>query len=159
MKYFEDIRIGDNEALGSHTFTAEAIKSFAARFDPQPFHMNEEAAKQSHFGALCASGWHTVSQFMRCMVDHRRLADEVQRESGEPVAKNGPSPGVRDIKWLKPVYAGDTIAYAMEVIETRELPHRPEWGLVAVRNTGTNQHGDLVLSFNGSEFIERRPQG
>jgi acyl dehydratase len=158
MKYFEDIRIGDTEAFGSFTFTAEAIKSFAARFDPQRFHMDEEAAKQSHFGALCASGWHTLSQWMRCMIDHRRLADEAQRARGEPVAKNGPSPGVRDIKWLKPVYVGDTISCATEVTETRVLPHRPEWGLVVVRNTGINQHGELVLSFSGSEFIERRPQ-
>jgi acyl dehydratase len=159
MKYFEDIRIGDIDAIGNHVFTTEAIKSFAMRFDPQPFHTDEEAARRSHFGALCASGWHTVSQWMRCMVDHRRLADEAQRARGEPVAKNGPSPGVRDIKWLKPVYAGDTITFASEVIDTRELPHRPGWGLVVVRNTGTNQHGDLVLSFTGSEFIERLPQG
>jgi acyl dehydratase len=158
MKFLEDIRIGDIDALGSHVFTAEGIKSFATRFDPQLFHTDDDAAARSSFGALCASGWHTVSQWMRCLVDHRRLADEAQRARGEPVAKNGPSPGIRDLKWLKPVYAGDTITFASEVVETRDLPHRPGWGLVTMRNTGTNQHGDLVLSFTGSEFIERHPQ-
>jgi len=156
MKYFEDIAVGERAAFGSHTFTAAEIKSFAARFDPQPFHVDEAAAAQSHFGRLIASGWHTIALWMRHAMLYRRAEDEARRARGEPVAELGPSPGFRDLKWLKPVYVGDTIAFAAEVVETRPSKRRPEWGLVMSRNTGTNQRGDLVISFIGSALVERR---
>jgi len=157
MRYFEEINVGDKHVTGSHTFTADAIKSFAARFDPQPFHLDEAAALHSPFGALCASGWHTVAMWMRFRIEANQRDDEARRARSEPIAKLGPSPGFRDLKWLKPVYAGDTITYASEVVETRPLNSRPGWGFIAVLNTGTNQHGDLVMSFLGSGFVERRP--
>jgi acyl dehydratase len=156
MKFFEDIRVGESSGVGSYTFTAEAIKSFAARFDPQPFHLDEEAAARSHFKRLCASGWHTVCIRMRLLIDSRRREDDERRARGEPVAALGPSPGFRDLKWLKPVYAGDTITYQTDVIETRALPNWPRWGLVTSLNTGKNQHGDLVMSFVSAAFVERR---
>jgi acyl dehydratase len=157
MRYFDDIALGDRLALGSHGFTAAEIKTFAAKFDPQPFHMDEAAAARSHFGALCASGWHTVAIWMRLRVLHGRQEDAERAARGEVIAKLGPSPGFRELKWLKPVYAGDTIAFASEVVEKRASQSRPGWGLIFARNTGTNQKGELVMSFIGSGFVERRP--
>jgi acyl dehydratase len=157
MKFFEDIRVGDKAALGRHTFTAEEIKSFAGRFDPQPFHLDEEAAARSHFGALVASGWHTGSVCIRLIVQHRLNEEEAMRAHGEPVGRTGPSPGFRDLKWLKPVYAGDTIAFASEITELRPVRSRPDKGLVFALNTGTNQAGELVFSFVSCLFVDRRP--
>ena len=156
MQFFEDIRIGQRSEIGRHTFTAEEIKRFAARYDPQPFHLDETAAERSHFGALCASGWHTAAVCMRLLVARKDRVVAELKERGEPVATWGPSPGFRDLKWLKPVYVGDTITFANEPIEKRESKSRPGWGLLFSRNTGTNQHGELVYSFIGSAFIERR---
>jgi acyl dehydratase len=156
MKFFEDIRIGEKMEVGRHTFTAEEIKAFAARFDPQPFHLDEAAAERSHFGRLCASGWHTGCMWMRFLVEFRRREDDARRARGEAVAALGVSPGFRDLQWLQPVYAGDTITYATEVIDTRPSQSRPGWGIMTARNIGTNQHGELVLSFVSSVFVERR---
>ena len=156
MKFFEDIAVGDKLELGRHTFTADAIKAFAARFDPQPFHLDEAAAARSHFGALCASGWHTAAMWMRLMVEHHRREDEARRSRGEPIAALGPSPGFRELKWLKPVYVGDTISYATEILETRASASRPQWGLMTIRNTGVNQKGEPVISFISVAFVARR---
>jgi acyl dehydratase len=157
VKYLEDIRVGDTTELGRHIFTAEEIKSFAARYDPQPFHLDEAAAARTHFGALVASGWHTGSVCIRLIVQDRLRQEEAMRARGEPVGRTGPSPGFRDLKWLKPVYAGDTITYASEVVETREVQSRPDKGLVSALNTGTNQAGELVFSFVSWVFVDRRP--
>jgi acyl dehydratase len=159
MKFWEDVVVGDRAELGRHTFTADDIKSFARRFDPQPFHIDEEAAKRSHFGALCASGWHTAATWMRLMVEHEKRDDEARRARGEPVAVLGPSPGFRALKWLKPVYVGDTIAYATEVVEKRASNSRPEWGLISIRNSGVNQRGEPVISFVSVAFVARRKPG
>jgi acyl dehydratase len=159
MKFWEDIVAGDRAELGRHTFTADDIKSFARRFDPQPFHIDEEAAKRSHFGALCASGWHTAATWMRLMVEHEKRDDEARRARGKPVAALGPSPGFRELKWLKPVYVGDTVAYATEVVEKRASNSRPEWGLISIRNSGVNQKGEPVISFLSVAFVARRKPG
>jgi acyl dehydratase len=156
MKFFEDIGVGERAEIGRHTFTAAEIKNFAARFDPQPFHLDEAAAEQSHFGRLCASGWHTACTWMRLVILHRRREDDERRARGEPVAALGVSPGFRDLQWLNPVFAGDTITYATEVIDKRASSSRPKWGIMTARNTGTNQHGEPVLSFISSAFVERR---
>jgi acyl dehydratase len=156
VKYFEDIRVGDVFEYGRHTFTADSIKAFATRFDPQPFHVDEAAAERSHFGALCASGWHTAVAWMRLMVDFRRREDEAARARGEPVAGIGPALGFRDLKWPKPVYTGDTIEYRSEVIEMRLSDSRPHAGLMTFRSTGINQNGEVVLSLVSTTFVERR---
>lgn len=157
MKFFEDIHVGESFAVGRHTFTASDIKSFATRFDPQLFHVDEAAAERSHFGALCASGWHTAVVWMRLMVDHRRGMIEAARARGEQVAGGGPALGFRELKWLKPVYVGDTIDYASEVIEARVSNSRPGFGLMTIRSTGVNQNGEPVISFISTAFVERRP--
>ncbi len=156
MKYFENIRVGDVFEYGRHTFTADSIKAFAVRFDPQPFHVDEAAAERSHFGGLVASGWHTAVAWMRLMVDFRRREDEAARARGEPVAGIGPALGFRDLKWPKPVYAGDTIEYRSEVIEMRLSDSRPHAGLMTFRSTGINQNGEMVLSLVSTTFVERR---
>ena len=156
MKFFDDMRIGERWAVGTHTFTTDDIKSFARRFDPQAFHVDEEAAKRSHFGALCASGWHTASVWMRLMIEHNAGEDEKRRARGEAVAVFGPSPGFRELKWLKPVYVGDTISYASEIVDLRLSNSRPEWGIMAIRNTGINQRGEPVVSFVSTSFVQRR---
>jgi acyl dehydratase len=156
MKFFDDISVGERHDLGRHTFLADDIKAFASRFDPQPFHLDEAAASRSHFGALCASGWHTAAVWMRLMVEHQRRDDAARHERGEPVAELGPSPGFRELKWLKPVYVGETISYAMEIIGARPSNSRPGWGLITLRNTGINQRGEPVISFISVAFVERR---
>jgi acyl dehydratase len=150
------MQVGEKLVLGSYMFTAECIKAFAARHDPQPFHLDEAAAAGSHFGGLCASGWHTAAAWMRMLVDHGRREDDARRARGEPSAAMGPSPGFRDLKWLKPVYAGDTVTYATEVVATRVSNTRPGWGLLTVLNTGTNQHGQMVISFVSTTYLECR---
>jgi acyl dehydratase len=158
VKYFEDIQVGETVPLGRHTFTSEAIKTFARRFDPQRFHVDEQAAAESHFGALVASGWHTAAIWMRLMVEHRRRTADAARARGEPVASVGPALGFRDMKWHKPVYADDTIEYASEVVDLRPSDSRPMQGLMTVRATGVNQDGVLVFSFVSTTFVERRPE-
>jgi acyl dehydratase len=156
MKFFEDIEIGERAELGSHIFTAEDIKRFARQYDPQPFHLDEDAAARSHFGGLCASGWHTAATWMRLMVEHQVRDDAARRQRGEAVAELGPSPGFRELKWLKPVYAGDTVSYATEIVDKRASNSRPGWGLMSIRNTGVNQDGELVISFISVAFVQRR---
>ena len=156
MRYFEDLQFGVVSVLGRHTFTTEDIKAFAKRFDPQLFHLDEAAAQESHFGALCASGWHTAVTWMRLMVEFRRRKAEEARARGEPVARVGPALGFRDLKWLKPVYVGDTIDYQSEVIETRLSISRPGFGLMTIRASGINQRGEPVISFISTTFVQRR---
>jgi acyl dehydratase len=93
---------------------------------------------------------------MRLLIDRRRREDDERRARGEAVAQLGPSPGFRDLQWLKPVYVGDTVSYGSEVIETRPLNNHPGWGMISMRNTGVNQHGEQVISFISSVFVERR---
>ena len=157
MIYFDEIEIGHSAELGSHHFTAEAIKVFAGAYDPQSFHVDEEAAKDSHFGALCASGWHTASVWMRLMVDHVKADMQKAMAEGRRPATLGPSPGFRDLKWLKPVYAGDIITYSSTVIGKRESASKPRWGLVEHHNIGVNQKGERVFEFVGTVFWERKP--
>lgn len=158
MTFFEDTRIGERYALGAHSFSADEIKAFARRFDPQPFHVDEAAAQRSHFGALCASGWHTAAIWMRLMVAHRRGVAEAALRRGEAVGAIGPALGFRELRWAKPVYAGDTIDYAAEVVEMRVSQSRPQFGLLGVRGSGVNQHGASVIDFISTTFIQCRQQ-
>ncbi len=154
--YFEDLVLGETEELGSYTFEPDDIISFAKQFDPQRFHVDAEAAKDSLFGALCASGWHTASVWMKQMVAYRDRIRTDALSHGKRPARLGPSPGFNNLKWLKPVYAGDTITYRTTVTSKRVSASRPGWGLVFHHNTGTNQNGEEVFSFDGMVFWERR---
>ena len=159
MRFFEDMVIGQRREVGSFTFTAESIKKFAAQFDPQAFHLDEEAGRQSLFGGLAASGWHVGSVCMRLLVgDGQRQAKEAAAR-GEPVAIWGPSPGFRDLRWIKPVLAGDTVSFASEIVALRLSEKRPEWGVVQARQTGANQRGEPVFSLLATAFVPRRDGG
>lgn len=156
MRFFEDIALGDRQRIGSHLFTAEEIKRFATAFDPQPFHTDEAEAENSHFGRLCASGWHTLAIWMKLNVREMNRRERERPPGGAPAARIGPSPGFDELKWLKPVYAGDTISFETEVIAKKASRSKPEWGLVTFRNIGLNQHGETAITFVGHVFVERR---
>jgi acyl dehydratase len=159
MNFFEDIEVGDRRELGSFTFTAEAIKKFAAQFDPQRFHLDQEEGRKSLFGGLAASGWHVGSVCMKLLVaDAQRRAKEAAAR-GETVAVWGPSPGFRELRWIRPVLAGDTVGFASEVVEKRASDSRPQWGILQARNTGTNQRGEQVFSVTATAFVPRRGAG
>lgn len=156
--YFEDIAVGEELALGSHTFTADEIIAFARKYDPQPFHLSEEAAAKSQFGRLCASGWHTAAVFMRLSVDMAKALKEAALQRGDAIAEGGPSPGFENLKWLRPVYVGDTITYKRVISEKIESRSRPQWGIVRSENHGTNQNGEPVFFFKSAVFVERKPK-
>jgi acyl dehydratase len=159
MRFFEDIAVGQRREVGSFTFTADSIKKFAAQFDPQRFHLDEEEGRKSLFGGLAASGWHVASVCMKLLVaDNQRQASEAAAR-GEEIALWGPSPGFRDLRWIKPVLAGDTISFASEIESTRTSEKRPEWGILQARHTGTNQRGELVFSVLATAFVPRRNSG
>jgi acyl dehydratase len=154
--YFEDLIVGETEDLGSHTFQADEIIRFAKQFDPQRFHVDAEAARDSLFGALCASGWHTASVCMKLMIAARnRTRSDALAHGGRP-ARLGPSPGFTNMKWLKPVYAGDTIHYRTTISGKRPSNTHRGWGLAFQHNVGVNQHGEEVFSFDAALFWERR---
>ena len=156
MRFFEQMEVGQRRELGSFAFTAEAIKKFAAQFDPQRFHLDEEEGRKSLFGGLAASGWHVGSVCMKLLVaDAARQAKEALAR-GEEVAVWGPSPGFRELRWIGPVLSGDTISFASEIVSKRTSDTRPEWGILQARNTGTNQRGELVFSLLATAFVPRR---
>ena len=159
MRYFEDMNVGRRRDLGSYTFTAEAIKKFAAQFDPQRFHLDEEAGRQSPFGGLAASGWHVGSVCMKLMVadGQRRIREAMAR--GEKVAVWGPSPGFRELRWIRPVLAGDTISYSTVIESKRLSDSRPGWGILQVRSSGSNQRGEQVYSVLATAFVPQRDAG
>ena len=154
--YFEDIVIGQKIDLGSHIFGREEIIDFAQKFDPQRFHLSEEGGKDSLFGGLCASGWHTSAVWLRHTLDHRaRIADRMSFR-GERPAKWGPSPGFEKIRWLKLVFVGDTIRFTTEAARKVDSKSRPGVGLLMSQNQGTNQHDELVFEVISKMFVERR---
>ncbi|ESW66626.1 MaoC family dehydratase [Mesorhizobium sp. M0761] len=145
-------RIGDTINLGSHTFEAEAIKAFACKYDPQVFHVDEEAAKKSVFGRLCASGWHTAATWMK--LNLKNPMDASQWTGPGPVPEFGPSPGFRNLKWPKPVYAGETVTFMRTALSHRPLANRPGWRLLALRSEGLDSTGDKVLEFDSAVLVK-----
>ena len=145
MKYWEDFQIGERAELGRHTFTEEEIVEFGRRYDPQPFHIDVESAKQSAFGGLIASGWQTCAIGMRLMVEGY-IRQTVSLGS----------PGIENIRWLKPVRPGDTIAYSRIVLESRASTTRKGVGLVKHRWEALNQRGELVLTMEGWGMFGRK---
>ena len=144
--YWEDFPVGSVCEFGNRTVTREAIVAFAREFDPQPFHVDEAAARKSLFGNLCASGWHTASLAMRMMCDAYLLES----------ASLG-SPGVENLKWLKPVFPGDTLRVRLQVVEARPMASRPHAGLVRSRWEVLNQRAEVVLTMEGWGMFARRP--
>ena len=145
--HWEDFTPGLVMKLGSTLVTREAVLAFAAQFDPQPFHLDDAAAEASLFGRLAASGWHTCAMAMRLMCD-AYLND----------SSSLGSPGIDNLRWLKPVYPGDTISAEMEVLEARVMNSRPHIGLVLSRWRLVNQDGVDVMTMQGWGMFGRRPQ-
>ena len=146
LLYWEDLQPGEALEIGSHTFTEEEIIAFARQFDPQSFHIDPAAAKNSFFGGLIASGWHTCAIAMRLMVD-------------KYVARSASlgSPGLDNIRWLAPVRVGDTVAYRRTITAARVSESTPDIGLVHSRWEATNQRGETVMTMEGWGMFRRRP--
>lgn len=144
--------IGVTTTLGSHTFEPDAIKAFAKKFDPQPFHIDEALAKSSVFGGLCASGWHTASVWMKLNVAMPTNGAAWQRPGPEP--EFGPSPGFSNLKWLKPVFAGETVTFTRTGIAHRPLASRPGWRLLTIRGEGFDSTGDKVIEFDSGVLVK-----
>jgi acyl dehydratase len=155
IAWYEDVIPGTKNPLGSHHFTRDEIVAFASQWDPQRFHIDEEAAKASVFGSLCASGWHTGCVAMRLIVDARQAFEAARRARGEATPALGVSPGMRNMRWPVPTLPGDTISYHSEVLDKRETK-RPQWGLLHLRTTGVNQRGEIAISFESWVFAARR---
>jgi acyl dehydratase len=153
---FEDRQVGETTDIGQHTFTKDEIIAFARQFDPQPFHLDEDAAKASLFGGLCASGWLTACYFIRGVITTRQKANAEARARGVAIASYGPSPGFRNLRWSKPVFVGDTIEYRARLAEKVDLKSRPDRGLLASQVQGRNQKGEIVFAITGQVLAERR---
>jgi acyl dehydratase len=152
---YEDFVIESTHAFGAHRFTADEIRRFALAYDPQPFHLDEEAARESPFGAICASGWHTASVMMGLLTRYFARTGERARSEGRAATPLGPSPGFDDLKWLRAVYPGDTIAFTGRVVSKRESTSKPAWGLITFETTGVNQKGETVFTVTGHVFVAR----
>ena len=145
LLYWEDLQPGEALEMGSHTFTEEEIIAFAQQFDPQPFHTDPVAAKQSFYGGLIASGWHTCAIAMRLTVD-----SYIGR------AASLGSPGLDNIRWLAPVRAGDTVTYRRKILAARPSASKPGAGLVQTRWEAQNQRGEMVMTLEGWGMFGRR---
>ena len=154
--FYEDRQLGETYSLGSHTFTREDTIGFARQFDPQDFHLDDAAAKASLFGALSASGWHTTAIWIRQFVRFRQDIEARMRRQGKRPADYGPSPGFKNLRWIKPVLSGDTIEYRGRIIEKRDWKNRPDRGLIVTENQGRNQNGEVVFGIVGQILAERR---
>lgn len=156
--FLEDFAPGDNWVIGSHHFTREAILGFNRRFDPIGFHIDDEAAARSPYGRITAAGLHTACGWMVCYLNHARQIHAELAAHGMPVPEQGPSPGFKNMKWPRPVYAGDTVTYAGTVKSTRLMASRPGWGLMFGLHQGHNQHDELVFAYEGVVLVQARNQ-
>ncbi|MFK4004427.1 MaoC family dehydratase [Qipengyuania sp. NPDC077563] len=150
MIFYEDLRIGTVRKFGQYEVSREEVIDFATKYDPQPFHLDDAAAAETHFGRLSASGWHTCSMTMRMMVDD--MADN-------PSAGLG-SPGIDQLRWKKPVFPGDTLRCETELMEKRRSASRPEMGIFKSRVRTFNQNDEIVLEMVSNALIRTRsPEG
>lgn len=146
MQYFEDIEVGTKASFGDYAVTREEVIAFAEKYDPQPFHLSDEAAAQTHFGRLSASGWHTCAMTMAMLVAH--LKANAQAGLG--------SPGIDELRWLTPVYPGDRLRCESEVLEKRRSASRPEMGIFKSRMAVFNQNDVMVMTFVSNGLVETR---
>ena len=147
MIYFEDLQIGAETDFGSYPVTREEVLEFARKYDPQPFHLSDEAAAKTHFGRIAASGWHTAAMAMAVIARH--VVKHEQAGLG--------SPGIDELRWKKPVYPGDTIHVRGRIIDKTPSRSRPDMGSFRTETIVTNQDGETVMSFQSIVLIRRRP--
>lgn len=148
MQYFEDIAVGTRSSFGRYEVTREEVIAFAQKYDPQPFHLDDEAAAKTHFGRLSASGWHSCAMVMAMLVENLKT----NRQAGLG------SPGVDELRWLKPVYPGDTLRCETEVLSKRQSATRPEMGFFKSKLIVFNQHDEPVLSMISNGIVATRPK-
>lgn len=146
MQYYQDIAVGRTSSFGSYAVTREEVVAFAEKYDPQPFHLDDAAAAATHFGRLSASGWHTCAMTMAMMVEN--MATHRQAGLG--------SPGVDNLRWIKPVFPGDTLRVETTVLEKRRSRSRPDMGIFKSRATVFNQHDEPVLEMVSNGLIQVR---
>lgn len=150
MTLDEFFGVGTTITLGSHRFEPDEIKAFAAKYDPQPFHLDEKHAEGSVFGRLCASGWHTASMWMR----YNLMFRGPEWTGSGPVPEFGPSPGFKNLKWPKPVYAGETVTFTRTGIAHRQIASRTGWRLLTLRAEAADSTGDKVLEFESAVLVK-----
>ena len=148
--WWEDVAIGARRDLGHYVFSEDEIIAFARKYDPQPFHVDPEAAKRSIFGGIIASGWHTAAIWMKLSIANR--VNEPTR-----LMRAGVSPGYEDMRWLKPVRPGMRLAFGAEVVGKIELKSRRDFGIILSRNEAHDDTGELVFRFTGKGLVQRRP--
>ena len=148
MIYFEDLEVGKETVFGHYDVTRDEVIEFATKYDPQPFHLSDEAAAKTHFGRIAASGWHTTAMTM-AVIARAVVADE-QAGLG--------SPGVDELRWLKPVYPGDRLTVRGTIIEKTPSRSKPDIGSVRTQTTVTNQDGVDVMRFISIVLMRRRPE-
>ena len=149
MKYFDDLSVGDETEFGHYDVTREEVIEFAQKYDPQPFHLSDEAAARTHFGRIAASGWHTCAMTMAVIA--RYVVNDRQAGLG--------SPGVDELRWLKPVYPGDRLVMRAHLLEKIPSRSKPGIGVIRSRTTVTNQDGVDVMTFTSIVLMQRRPAG
>jgi len=161
-QWLEDIELGSRNNLGDWLMDAEEMMAFAHKFDPQPFHIDPEAAAKSHFGGIIASGWFTLACWMRAMIKHRNQQAEKYAFAGDkttgPKPLIGPSPGFLNLTWPTPVRPGDVITFSATTAEKLVMKSRPGWGIIRSLNEGVNQNGELVLRYTGQGMVSTRPK-
>jgi len=145
--YFEDLVVGEETLFGHYDVTREEVLEFARKYDPQPFHLSDEEAAKTHFGRIAASGWHTTAMTMAVIARHV-VADE-QAGLG--------SPGIDELRWLKPVYPGDRLTVRGKIIEKTPSRSKPDIGSFRTQTTVTNQDGVDVMRFTSIVLMRRRP--
>ncbi len=147
MRYFEDLTVGERAAFGRYEVTRDEVIEFARKYDPQPFHLDDEAAAATHFGRLAASGWHSCAMTMAMMVAQM----ETHRQASLGAA------GIDELRWLRPVFPGDVLRCETELLEKTPSRSRPEMGSTRSRMTTFNQDDQPVLTFVARTLIARRP--
>ena len=148
MIYFEDLEVGAETEFGSYEVTREEVIEFASKYDPQPFHLSDEAAAKTHFGRIAASGWHTCAMTMAVIA--RYVVTDQQAGLG--------SPGVDELRWLKPVYPGDTLTVRGKIVEKTPSRSKPEIGSFRTQTTVTNQDDVPVMRFTSIVLMRRRTE-
>lgn len=146
MQYFEDLPVGETARFGHYEVTRDEVIEFASKYDPQPFHLDDEAAAKTHFGRLSASGWHTCAMTMAMLVENLKK----NRQAGLG------SPGMDNLRWLKPVFPGDTLRCESVVLEKRRSKSRPEMGLFKSHLQVFNQNDEPVMEMTSNGLIEVR---
>jgi len=146
MIHYEDLQPGATDSFGSYAVTREEVIEFASKYDPQPFHLDDAAAEKTHFGRLSASGWHTCAMTMAMLVAN--LTEHRQAGLG--------SPGMDELRWVKPVYPGDTLRVETRIIEKRRSRNRPDMGLFKSDLTVFNQHDEPVMTMRSNGLIKVR---